>query len=627
MMPSEPTTTNPVTVMPHRRRAASAVQGRMPAPDVCDRFREAVGTLHDKAAFVREMARHISAAVPSEWIVYLESGTGNRASRDLHVLAGPLDELPPQLAKALVECSSQAASKRATQLKAVSTEPAWFAAAVPVAAPGKASVLVVVFDPRVSGKAITPILELAAVHMALWYTRHELADRDEEARFMATVAELASRLASSDDLGLATYTLVDELQRFLECRQVVLGLSRNGKSCRVAAISGTNGIDRRSNRVCAMEAALDEAGVRGELSVWPPNDAGNRQALMAHRKLAESTAARSVIGSPIRDDRGELQGAWLFLGDEALSQNAKAHRFIEAAAPVVGSSLSLLKRAERSVFGKWTRTAAKALQQWTGRAVLALIGLLVGLMFLPLPYKVTCDCELQPVVRRYVAAPFDATLEKSYVEPGDLVREDQVLARIDGREIRWELAGLAADRNRAAKERDGHLATREFGAAEVAKYEMERLDIKTKLLKDRGDHLELRSPIDGVVISGDLKKAEGVPLTVGQTLFEIAPLDSMVVEIAIPEEDVRHIRKKQTVEVVLDAFPGQRFKSTLVRIHPRSEVKETDHVFIGEFDLDNPDELLRPGMQGTAKIATPRRTLGWILFHKPWEKLLYWMGW
>ena len=81
------------------------------------------------------------------------------------------------------------------------------------------------------------------------------------------------------------------------------------------------------------------------------------------------------------------------------------------------------------------------------------------------------------------------------------------------------------------------------------------------------------------------------------------------------------------VEIVLDAFPRERLRGSLSRIHPRSELKETEHVFVGEFDLDNPLQLLRPGMQGQATIVTTRHPLGWNLFHKPWEKLLYWMGW
>jgi len=575
---------------------------------------------------LHEIGQHISHAVQATWVVFLERTPGNDNTLRLRVLAGSGEKLSQQLQETLVTCSRQALSKATPQLLAVGKDSIRCVAAVPLGASSEAPVLLAAFDHQTNGETVMPVLELAAVHVALWSAKHELADCETETRSVATLAELMGRLASSGDLGLACYTLVDELQRFLDCRQVVLGLTRDGKTCRVVSVSGTSVVDRRSDRVCSFEAALDETVVRGQLTLWPPNDAGNRHSIMAHKNLADSVAA-AVVSSPIRDDSGDLLGAWLFLGDETPLQDAETIRFIEAAAPLVGSSLAMLKRAERSALQKSISKVAESFGRWSGRMALVAIGLIVALMFVPFPYKVKCDCELQPVVRRYVAAPFDATLEKSYVEPGDLVCEGQPLAQIDGREIRWEIAGLAADRTRAAKERDGHLATHDFGAAEVAKHEVERLDIRAELLEHRGDHLELRSPIDGIVITGDLKKAEGVPLTVGQTLFEVAPLDSMIVEIAIPEEDIRHVSTEQLLEVVLDAFPNQRFNSNLVRIHPRSEVKETEHAFIGEVCLDNPDERLRPGMQGTATITTTRHALGWNLFHKPWEKMMYWLGW
>jgi multidrug efflux pump subunit AcrA (membrane-fusion protein) len=433
-------------------------------------------------------------------------------------------------------------------------------------------------------------------------------------------------MAASDELTMACYELVNQLQRSLGCQQVVLGLCGDRRTCRVAAVSGAGHIDRRSDRVRALEAVCDEAVVRGELTVWPPRNEADRHAMMAHKHLAGAAAAGCVVSAPIIDELGVLQGAWVFLGDRQFCERSHAVRLVEAGSPLVGSCLALLKRAERSRLRKWVHGAGRALRQWTGWALLLVVALLVAAMFVPLPYRVNCDCELQPVVRRYVAAPFDATLERSFVEPGDLVAARQLLAKIDGREIRWELAGVVAERTRAAKQRDGHMATHEYGEAELARYEMERLDQKARLLEHRGNDLELCSPIDGIVISGDLKKAEGVPLTVGQTLFEIAPLDRMVVEIAVPEDDVRHVNVGLDVEVVFDAFPRERFTGALARIHPRSETKETQHVFIGEFELDNPHHLLRPGMHGTATITTRPRPLGWNLFHKPWEKLLYWLG-
>jgi multidrug efflux pump subunit AcrA (membrane-fusion protein) len=523
-------------------------------------------------------------------------------------------------------CSERALADQAAQVQAVDEDATWTVIGVPVKNAESCSVLLTVSDHGGRSKETAANVELATAYLVLWETRLQLANREIEAEDTAAVAELLSRLATSDDLAMAGYELVNELQRSLGCQQVILGLRHGRRTCRVAAISGVSQIDRRSDRVRTLEAVCDEAVVREALTTWPPSHDAERHALMAHKHLANAAAAGCVVSAPIIDERGTLRGAWIFLGQEEFRHRAHALRFIQAAGPPVGSSLALLNRAEKNWLVQWGHRAGQALQRWTGWALLLAVAILVATMFVPMPYTVNCDCELQPVVRRYVAAPFDAPLEQSFVEPGDLVAANQLLAKIDGREIRWELAGVTAERSRAAKQRDGHMATHEFGEAELARYEMERLDQKARLLEHRGEHLEICSPIDGIVISGDLKKAEGVPLTIGQTLFEIAPLDAMIVEVAIPEDDIRHVEVGHSVEVVLDAFPRERFTGTLVRIHPRSEIKETEHVFIGEFELDNPHHLLRPGMHGKATLTTRPHPLGWNLFHKPWEKVLYWLG-
>jgi len=53
---------------------------------------------------------------------------------------------------------------------------------------------------------------------------------------------------------------------------------------------------------------------------------------------------------------------------------------------------------------------------------------------------ITLECGVE------VAAPFMGIFEKSLVKPGDLVSRDQLLGRMDGREVRWEARpGLAIE--------------------------------------------------------------------------------------------------------------------------------------------------------------------------------------
>lgn len=453
----------------------------------------------------------------------------------------------------------------------------------------------------------------------------ELEQARWEARVSAAIVDLVTRLQACDQVTTACDLLVDLLHRQFRCHQVAIGLCPPGrKTCRLQSVSDQPLIDHTSDAARAMEAALNEAIVRDALTVYPTTGEAERHGLLAHQQLMPEG---SVISSPLRDPSGVVRGAWLFVGDADFAGDSRRRNLLQAMSGPVGSSLEIVRRAERGFLSRMARQTREFMQTRKGLAAVAAVAVAALLLMMPVPHRVKCLCELKPVVRRFLAAPFDGRLEASFVEPGDLVAKNQLLARLDGREIRWELAGATADYNRAAKQRDGRLAAQELGAAKVLAFEMERLQLKMQLLQHRTENLEIVSPIDGIVISGDLKKVEGVPVSVGQTLFEIAPLDRMIVEVGIPEEDVSYVPAGASLTMTLDAYPGREWEGSLERVHPRSEIKETSHVFVGEFTLADSSLPLRPGMQGQARIACGRQPLAWVLFHRPWEKLRLWLGW
>jgi multidrug resistance efflux pump len=226
-----------------------------------------------------------------------------------------------------------------------------------------------------------------------------------------------------------------------------------------------------------------------------------------------------------------------------------------------------------------------------------------------------------------VSAPYDGKLETAFVKPGDEVTEGDLLARLDGRELRWEMAGLEADFSRALKSRDSAMAIDNIADSQQKALEMERLQLKIQLCRNRLDNLEIKSPVSGLVISGDLKKTEGAPVAVGQTLFEIAPLDQMIVECEIPEREILYARPNQPVVIRVDAYPLRKWTGEIARIFPKAEVRENASVYVAEMNLDNRSGEFRPGMKGRAKITSERRALGWTLFHRPFESLCMSLGW
>jgi RND family efflux transporter MFP subunit len=367
--------------------------------------------------------------------------------------------------------------------------------------------------------------------------------------------------------------------------------------------------------------------LHAELTVWPSADRASRYATLAHQKLSTQADAPVVVSSPLRLSQDKTVGAWLFLGTKEFAEKPLILGLLRACEPRVAASLDLLRRSENNRVHRWFQRLSERRRKWLIWALPIVLCFLFLVLLIPWSYSFGCKCRLQPTVRRFIAAPFEGILEKSLVEPGDVVKQGQVLARMDGREIRLAISETTSELKRAEVKRNVQLAKQDQGAAQMAALEMERLDLKYQLLESRSKKLEIKSPIRGIVLRGDQKRAEGMPVTLGQNLFEVAPLDKMVVEAAIPERDFPYVQVGQKVQVKLDAYPGRTLEGTLTRIHPRSEEWDTDYVFVGEVVAENPDELFRPGMNGRATIYGKRHALYWNLFHKLWENALMYIGW
>lgn len=451
-------------------------------------------------------------------------------------------------------------------------------------------------------------------------------ERQEDS--LAAILELVSRVQAADSVTSSCQTIVNQICRYLNAERVYLGLCGDERGeCRVAAVSGRTSFAPRDPGVTAAEGVLQEVLLRDEPACWPPPASEPEAGLLVHEQFVRSQQLGGVLSGPLRDAQGRLAGAWLVVLQQPAAPSDRRAAFLDAASVPVATALELVRR---STAGKWAGRLA-ALPQLAasrrGRFVIAGVLALLACLFVPVRYRPVCDCALEPVTRRFVAAPFDGPLERSLVALGDEVQAGQLLARMDGREVRWELAGVRADLHRAVKERAGHVAHHELGQAEVARFEVDRLQVRSDLLNHRAANLEIRSPIRGVIVSGDWEEAAGVPLESGETLFEIAPLDKLVAEIAIAEDDFAQIQVGMRAAIRLDAYPLQPLRGTIHAVHPRTELRDDANVFVAEVRIANPGSTLRPGMQGTAQIDARPHPLGWILFRRPFAALVSWLGW
>ncbi len=542
-----------------------------------------------------DVARLVAVRTQAAWLALQRAEDQRIAGRPiLQHLAGT--ENPDPALLAVCHRAAREAAHAGRSVTAFSEGPPP-AGVVATPVPGRtADCLVAVFAPalEIPATALT-ILLLAAANVARWDAEARSRQSFAESRRMAALTELVSRVESGTDPDQACRILVEQLQQHFECDRVIAGLCRsNGPTCQVTAVSGVVAVDNRSESVRRAQAVLQESIARGEVSTWPALQSDDRHGLCAHRQYAESVNAQAVVSVVLREETGEVRGAWLMAGNTQTLQDIAALAFAAAASRPLASAVGLLMRAQQNRLQRFFSGCRQVMRRRSGATLLSAGGVIGGLLLIPLPWRVTCDCELQPVTRRYLAAPFAGRLDKSFVKPGDIVSLNDVLARLDDRELQWELAAAEADMHRVSRERAGYMATHESGKAQIAELEMQRLNLQIELLRHRMANLQIVSPVDGIVVTGDLQRSEGMPLEVGQPLFEVAPLNQMVVELAIPEEEIRLMYPGIPVRIWLDAFPGQSRDAVVERIHPRAELKNHSNVFIGEVSLANDDAGLRP---------------------------------
>ncbi len=444
---------------------------------------------------------------------------------------------------------------------------------------------------------------------------------------LSSFVNMAAAINRTDNKLDASITLANELKAATETTTVALML-RNGRKgpFKLVAMSGVEFFDNNASTTQTIESTV--LGLQEEPTFWSKNKDNQDGELKVNLQnfcgLFDSPGCGLL---PLRDLDDHHFG-WLLLGlTEDQCNNPQTEKHFQQISGLVAGQLGTVLRAQRTMTRVVLDNTRRNLKTGLAKKLGAMALLTTIAMCLPFTYKIPCDCELQLTSRRFVAAPYEGLLEKSLVASGDVVPQGAVLARMDARQLRMSLSGLNADMQSEQKKRDSALARGSVAESQIARAEMARLQSEISITEQRLNNTEIRSPIAGVIVSGDMEKAEGAPLEMGQDLFEVGPLEEMVVEIQIPEREIQYVQTDMTVHFEFEAFPFEIFSGTIQRIHPRAEIANNDSVFIAEVALQNEAGQLRPGLKGRAKISAGRHMLGWNLFHGAMEQGRRWLIW
>ncbi len=434
--------------------------------------------------------------------------------------------------------------------------------------------------------------------------------------------ELLMSSLDSDDLEQAAQTVLAQASVSLGCDRISLGFAHK-HGIRLFTLANVAEFSRKIDLVQDLESAMEEAVDQGEPVCWP----GDEQSLVirdAHRKLIERHGNHTSLSVPfIRD--AEQYGVLTF--EWAGRPEPENVELAAAVAPVLGQVL-LKGRAGNAgamdMIGRMLKAPCKRLlgAGYLGTKLIAAGGLAAVLFFTLATgeFRINTDARLEGAVNRSLAAPFDAYLEQAVVRAGQVVQKGELLAKLDGRDMKLELAKLESQQAQYTRQLQLAQANWDPAQAGVVLAQLAQVEAQLNLVRTMLQRTELRAPFDALVTSGDLSQDLGLPISKGQVLFELAPLEDYRLVLDVPEADIGYLGLGQRGELVLKAFPEQQSTFDVSLITPLAEARDGQNLFRVEATLASVAEGMRPGMEGVGKVSVDERKLIWI-----WTReLRYW---
>ena len=203
---------------------------------------------------------------------------------------------------------------------------------------------------------------------------------------------------------------------------------------------------------------------------------------------------------------------------------------------------------------------------------------------------------VQANILNNIAPQQGGRINKINVEVGDFVSAGQILAEMD--KVQLDQAGLRFQNAEVEMNRVEQL----FKEGGVSQSDYDQIVMNYKVAKSTYDNLlentVLRSPVSGVVTARNYDR--GDMYNMSQPLFTVQQITPVKLLVPISESDYTKVKKGDKVTITADAFPGQNFEGSIIRLYPTMDA--ATHTFNVEVHVRNENRLLRPGMFARATV-------------------------
>jgi RND family efflux transporter MFP subunit len=462
---------------------------------------------------------------------------------------------------------------------------------------------------------------------------------ERKLEILEALVHVSSEITSTLRLDRLLQIIVNSPQSVLPFERCSIALDNRGR-LQLKAISGMANIPAGETQVELLRQLLQwlsnndrQLLIRQHGEEPETEDPRAREAIGKHFAASDY---RALYALPLADDQGRV-GLLLY---ESSDPDFLEVAHIEMIKVLAGQTTVAIRNAllyrEVPLIGLLEPLVQKKqafLRSDRKRQSLILGGIVAAillLIFCPLPLRVSGAATVAPESIVTLAAPVDGTIANVYAREGQHVRRGDLLGTMDDWSWRNQLTAAQAKYEAAMLAMQGDLAKHSARAgedrteAEFLRAEMERAQLRIT-------NAQLRSPIDGIVMTPDLQNAAGEHLDAGASFAQVLNLASARVNIAVDQSDTSLVRAGQKASIKLDSFPTQTLHGQVFSVSPQAQAGGDSRVFFAHVLLPNTNGQMRTGMEGRAKIFAGYRPAGFVLLRGPglwfWEKLWEWIGW
>jgi multidrug resistance efflux pump len=433
---------------------------------------------------------------------------------------------------------------------------------------------------------------------------------------LANLMDLVAAGLDNERFKAAATEVADLLAARFACRRVGLGFL-GGNRVRVEALSHTSRIDPHSKRIRAIRDAMSESLDQGATVMYPPPP----EAILVtrfHEQLAELNQGAAVCTLPLVKN-AKVVGALLLERSPDRPFKKETIEQCEQIGLLIGPVLEARRQDERALPLKMLDALRHFFVALFGPRRLPLklgagltAALLVWLLTATATFRISCESVLEAEICRSIVAPQQGYIAAAHVRAGDLVREGDLMATLDDRELRSEERKWESQRSQILKEYRKALAGQDRAEVAILGAKRAQAEAQLKLIEAQLDRIHLVSPFSGLIVKGDLTQSLGAPVSRGDVLYEVAPTDEYRVVLKVDDRDIGLVSAGQRGQLKLSGIPDRTIPVTVNRLTPVSSAESGRNTFRVEAFMEGHSDLMRPGMKGITKIEVGREKLLWI---------------